>query len=272
MTRIGYGVIAVILMMQIAFCFGPHSPAIIPSEFFYPIQSFECIIEDEGVSLRIAQAITVYCTDGCLEKINITIPYGEKEIQVEKRTQNNSVGLEVLTPSTRPVPRSIKQNQSHTKVIIELPYPIYKDQDTVLVLRYRIDDLPGDKGVSRPVMSLMDKLLRRDPSRFEITYNLGIFEDRVDELIVRIFPPLDSLPKRWEPESNTFKLYDPATGRVSINWHLTENIPKIPIFKLLIEKGRRPNHTSIILSILILMVIVGITLAYPHLRRYRARS
>jgi hypothetical protein len=244
----------------------------IPGEFYYPTQYFECTIETEGSSARIAQTITVYCAEGCIEGINVTIPYGEEEInQTEVETPEESRSIQVLTTTAQPVPRSIRQNQSHTEVFIQLPTPICKGQDTVLILRYTIDDLPGNKGIMQPILSLMDKLLGRDPSRFEITYRPGIFEDRVDELLVRIFPPLDSLPKRWEPESNTFKLYDPATGRISINWQLTENIPKIPVFKLLIKKDRGPDPTPL-LALLTIMLMTGAALAYRYLRRNRSRS
>ena len=236
-----------------------------PPTLHCPSQSFEARVE--GDSLRIAQVITVRCSEGCVDQLDITIPYGQDELRVN--ASDGSGELEVLTTLGTPLSRTISQNQSHTEVCITIPDPVFRDQDTVMILKYRVYDLPGDRGISRPIRSLLDGLLGREITVFEITYIPGVFDEGTEELFVSILSPLDAVTLEWEPEGDSRKLPDPRTGTVSIDWHLTGDIPERPVFKLVLRRGKVPGIPvpTVILVLLVLLIVIGVTLAYPYLRK-----
>ena len=231
----------------------------------FPSQSFEARVE--GDSLRIAQVITVHCSEGCIDRVDVTIPYGHNELRVN--ASDVPTELEVLTTLGTSLSGIISQNLSHTEVCITLPDPLCRDQDTVLILKYRLDDLPGNEGISRPVRSLLDGLLGRENTRFEINYIPGVFGEGTDELYVSILSPLDAVPLDWEPERDSRKLPDPRTGTVSIDWTLTGDIPERPVFTLVLRRGKVPGTPvlPVILVLLVLLIVIGLTLADPYLRK-----
>lgn len=266
MTRTRHLVLSVILLAPAVACLGPNGPLIlppgsvplVPGEFIYLAQSFECEVDKEAASARITQAIILRCTDGCIEGIRVVIPYGGEEIP-----QSDSGSLEALTEEGNPLTRRVDQNQSHTEVRVELAPPLCEGQDTAIVLGYTIHDLPGREGITRPVLSLLDRLLGRDPSRFRIMYRPSVFEGEVQELVVRISPALDMLPRRWEPGCCSTKLYDPETGHVSINWQIREDVPRAPLYSMLVARDTGPDYTPMLLAVLvlsILVILIGATL------------
>ena len=263
-------ILSVILLAPAVACLGPNGTLFLPpgtgrlasGEFIYPAQYFECELDKEGASARIAQAMTLRCTDGCIQGIRVVIPYGQEEI-----VQSEVARMEALTPTGRSLNRTVDQNRSYTEVWIELAAHLCEGQETVVILRYEMRDLPGEEGIGRPVLSMLDRLLGRDPSGFEINYRPGVFEEQVDMLAVSMFGALDLLPLRWEPEALGSKLPDPSTGRISIDWKLEEGIPTVPVFRLLLRKERGPDSMATILGLLILIVIIVLALAMGFPRR-----
>jgi hypothetical protein len=254
--RMAYLILFTILLTPAVASFGPNGTPMLPAEgralasgeLAYPAQSFECEVDREGASARIAQTLTLRCTGGCIEGVRVVIPYGGQEIE--------PTGMVALTPTGESLTRAVEQNGSHTEAWVELRVPISENQDAVVILRYTIQDRPGEDGIAKPVLSFLDRLLGRDPSRFEITYRPGVFDEGLDKLIIRTFAPLDLLPLSWEPEADGSKFYDPLTGRVSINWQLEEDIPRVPVFRVLFGKERGPDPAPVILGLLILAIII----------------
>ncbi len=231
--------------------------------YYYPTQSFECTIYEGGGTLLISQAITLYCFEGSVEKINVTMPYGKDEMP-------NAEDTEIKTTAGKDIDKRVMQTDNETIIEVILPERIYMGDDFVVILKYYIYDLPGDDGISKVgEKTLGDKLLGRVGENTRITFKTPIFKATVSELIVKLFPPLDYIPKDWEPPLDCGKSYDPATGRVAIIWHLTTNVPERGEFTILFGK---PGWGITAFLVIGALVIVFLYLTVDMMNRLKEKA
>ena len=231
--------------------------------YYYPTQSFECTIYEGGGTLYISQAITLYCFEGSVDKINVTLPYGKDEMP-------NAEDTEIKTTAGRDIDKRVMQTDNETIIEVILPERIYMGDDFVVILRYFIYDLPGDAGISKVgEKTLGDKILGRVGENTRITFRTPIFKATVSELIVKLFPPLDYIPKDWEPPLDSGKSYDPATGRVAIIWHLTTNVQERVEFTILFGK---PGWGITAFLVIGALVIVFLYLTVDMMNRLKEKA
>lgn len=230
------------------------------AEFHYVSQSFQCDLYDKGSEilrpaiLCVAHAAVLKCTQGYLDTVNLTIPYGKEEI--------HEPGFKVLNTAGESLGREIHQTGNETTVSIRLPRTLGPDDDFVVILNYWVYDLPGDQGIYRPVKtSFLDSVLGGG-ERSQVTYRPGVFDEPPDEIIVRILLPLGYVPKTYEPARDGCLSGDPVTSKVSLVWHLTTDIPKAPEFRVVFGKPSlmqsRPG--LVMLGIMALFVVCGLIL------------
>lgn len=231
--------------------------------YYYPTQSFEVTVYEGGGQVFVSQAITLYAFEGFVEKINVTLPYGEAEMPNANDTQ-------VQTTAAKVIPKRIIQSDNETIIEITLPEKIYAGDDFVIIMKYYIYDLPGEEGISRVgEKTLGDQVLGRTGDNTRIDFDTPIFEANVQELIVKVFPPLDYVPKDWEPTLNGAKSYDPATGRVAILWHITSNIPEQGEFSVLFGKPGWGVTAFLVIGVL---VVVFLYLTVDMMNRLKEKA
>jgi len=231
--------------------------------YYYPTQSFDCTIYEGGGTMFVSQAVTLYAFEGFVEKVNVTLPYGKGEMPNANDTQ-------VRTTAAKEMQKRVFQTDNETIIEVTLPEKIYMGDDFVIILKYFIYDLPGDAGISKEgKKTLGDKILGRVGKNTEITFKTPVFEATVNELIVRIYPPLDYIPKDWAPALDSAKSYDPATGRVAILWHLTSNIPDRAQFTILFGK---PGWGITAFLVIGALVIVFLYLTVDMMNRLKEKA
>jgi hypothetical protein len=232
--------------------------------YFYPTQSFECTIYEGGGQMFVSQAATLYAFEGFVEVINVTLPYGEEEMVDAADT------TVVRTTAAKDMDFRTIQNETHTIFEVTLPEKIYAGDDFVVILRYYIYDIAGDAGISRVgEKTLGDQILGRTGENTLAAFSTPVFEATVNELIVKIFPPLDYIPKDWEPPLDAAKSYDPATGRVAILWHLTSNVPTEATFEILFGKPGWGVTAFIVIGAL---VVVFLYLTVDMMNRLKEKA
>jgi hypothetical protein len=232
--------------------------------YFYPTQSFECTIYEGGGQMFVSQAATLYVFEGFVDTINVTLPYGSEEMV---DAEDNTV---VRTTAAKNMDFRTIQNETHTTFEVTLPEKIYVGDDFVVILQYYIWDIPGDPGISKVgERTLGDKILGRTGENTLVTYHTPVFEAAVEELIVKLFPPLDYIPKDWNPALDAAKSYDPATGRVAILWHLTTNVPTEATFEILFGKPGWGVTAFIVIGAL---VVVFLYLTVDMMNRLKEKA
>ena len=232
--------------------------------YFYQSQSFEVTLYEGGRTLVVSQAVTLYAFEGFVEKINVTLPYGRNEMPDANTT------LLAQTTAAKDIAKTIFQSDNETIVEVTLPEKIYAGDDFVIIIRYYIYDLEGDAGVSKiGEKTLGDTILGRTGDNIAVTFKTPIFEANVQELIVKLFPPLDFVPKDWDPGLNAAKSYDPATGRVAILWHITSNIPEQGEFYILFG---RPGWGITAFLVIGLLVVVFLYLTVDMMNRLKEKA
>jgi len=231
--------------------------------YFYPTQSFDCTIFEGGGQIFVSQAITLYAFEGFVDKINVTLPYGSNEILDPNSTQ-------VRTTAAKDMEYRVIQSETQTIFEVTLPEKIYAGDDFVVILKYNIYDIPGNEGISgEGYKTLGDQLLGRTGENFLINFKTPVFEATVNELIVKLFPPLEYIPKEWTPPLDSAKSYDPATGRVAILWHLTTNVPEQAEFEILFGK---PGWGITAFLVIGALVVVFLYLTVDMMNRLKEKA
>ncbi len=231
--------------------------------YYYPTQSFDCTIYEGGGTIYVSQAITIYCFEGFVERINVTLPYGSEEMP-------NADETTVRTTAAKDIDKRIIQTANQTIIEVTLPEKIYTGDDFVVIMRYYVYDLAGDEGISRVgERTLGDKILGRTGENTEVAFRTPHFEAPVNELIVRLYPPLGYVPKEWDPALDSAKSYDPATGRVAILWHITRNVPDKGQFRILFGKPGWGITAFIVIGAL---VVVFVYLTVDMMNRLKEKA
>jgi hypothetical protein len=231
--------------------------------YFYPTQSFECTIFEGGGTMFVSQAITLYAFEGFVDKINVTLPYGSNEIL-------DPNGTDVRTTAAKEMAFRVIQDEASTIFEVTLPEKIYAGDDFVVILKYYIYDIAGEAGISQVgYRTLGDQILGRTGENTLVRFKTPIFEATVNELIVKMFPPLDFIPKEWNPALDAAKSYDPATGRVAILWHLTANVPTEAEFEILFGKPGWGITAFIVIGVL---VVVFLYLTVDMMNRLKEKA
>ena len=232
--------------------------------YFYPTQSFECTIYEGGRQMFVSQAATLYAFEGFVDRINVTLPYGKDEMPDAADT------TVVRTTAAKDIDFRVIQTDNQTILEVTLPDKIYAGDDFVVILKYYVYDLDGDAGISKVgEKTLGDKILGRTGENTLMTFQTPIFEATVNELIVKMFPPLDYIPKEWNPPLDAAKSYDPATGRVAILWHLTTNVPTKATFEILFGKPGWGVTAFIVIGAL---VVVFLYLTVDMMNRLKEKA
>jgi hypothetical protein len=232
--------------------------------YYYPTQSFDCTIFEGGGNMFISQAMTLFVFEGFVDKINVTLPYGGDEMLDPNSTL-------VRTTAAKDIPFRAIQSDNQTILEVSLPEKIYQGEDFVVILQYYIYDLTGDElGISRAgYRTLGDQILGRTGENLLQVFKTPVFEASVNELIVKIFPPLGYIPKDWDPALDSGKSYDPATGRVAILWHLTTNVPEEMEFQILFGQ---PGWGIFAFVIIGFLVVVFLYLTVDMMNRLKEKA
>jgi len=238
-------------------------PSALAANYYYESQQFIVNLYEGGGQMYVSQAITLYCFEGFVEKINITLPYGRDEML-------NANDTLVQTTAAKSLDKRVIQSDNQTIVEVKLPDKIYAGDSTTVIMRYYIYDIPGEQGISKVgKKTLGDKILGRTGKNTLVTFKTPVFEAAVNELVVKIFPPLDYIPKDWEPPLDSAKAYDPATGRVAIIWHITTNIPTQGQYQVLFGK---PGWGITAFLVIGLLVVVFLYLTVDMMNRLREKA
>lgn len=230
----------------------------------YLYQELDCTLQGSGDNLSVTHRLNVLCSEGPITTINLSLPYGDKEI-LER-------GIRVFDIDQGPILRRARQTPTQTTVTLALPQSLRTGENVTLVLKYQIRDLPGDLGISRPAENIADKSLGKWDEKVSITYRPMILHNPVDELFVRIIMPLDYLPLDWEPLSDACKSYEPRSARVGVAWHLESDIPVEPGFRVLIARGEREYTLSILLFVALGLGLLVLVISDFFRRRNRGFS
>ena len=247
---------------------GPRSYPVLP-RFHYESQSFECYLEENGSKVRIMHVAVISCSFGYLDTIKLTIPYGDREILVAEED------VEVSTAAGESLDREIHQTGNETTILIYLPRWLGGNRSiAVVILRYWIHDLPGDSGISRPLSTGFLEGLLGGGERFQVTYRPGVFDDRLDNLVVSMFAPIGDVPKTFEAISDGYPppegpYRESWTGRLGLLWRLTtyindnwKDIPKAPEFRAVFGKpSLLESHPGlVILGVMSPFIVCGLIL------------
>jgi hypothetical protein len=193
--------------------------------YYYASQSFDVSIYDGGASIFVAQSASLYCYEGSLDQVDITLPYGAGEIPGLEDT------LLVQTDTARKMEAEVERGANLTIIRVTLPERIYQGEDQVIIAKYTLSGLKERGGAT-----LGDRLLGREGRNTVVRFKTPTFEAQVTELIVRIYPPADEKPKDWSPRTDSSKTWR-ADGRLGIIWHLTSGIPDEGEFELVFGEG-----------------------------------
>ena len=194
--------------------------------YFYSTQSFDCSVYEGGDLLQVSQSSTLYCFEGSVDSVNITLPYSGRQTLGLENT------LVIQSSDARSLERIIHREENLTVIQTTLAERLYPGEETTFIARYTLRDLSGVGGTT-----IGDRLFGRDDSNTVLRFNLPIFEAPVSELIVRIYPPVDQKPKDWWPQTDSAKTWR-ADGVLGIIWHLTSSdIPEQPGFEILFGGG-----------------------------------
>lgn len=234
--------------------------------YYYPTQSFECTIYEGGTTLFVSQAVTLYCFEGFVDKINVTIPYGRAEMP----TANDTLSTLVRTTAGKDIERRVIQTENRTTIEVTLPEKIYAGDDFVVILKYYVYDIAGDVGIARAGWkTLGDKILGRTGQNSLAVFNSPFFEAQVNELIVKLWVPLGFIGKDWEPPLDSSKVYDPASGRVGTIWHITTNVPTRGEFQILYGK---PGWGVTAFLVIGALVVVFVYLTVDMMNRLKEKA
>ena len=193
--------------------------------YYYTTQSFDCSVFEGGAAVFVAQSSTLYCFQGSVDAINVTLPYHETQTVGWEST------LTVQTGDAREMEWQIHRLDNMTVISILLPQRLYAGEEEVVVAKYTLRDL-GSRGGA----TLGDRMFGREGSNTVLRFRTPLFETRVAELVVRIYPPADQSPKNWSPRTESAKTWR-ADGRLGIIWHLTSDIPDAVEFELVFGRG-----------------------------------
>ncbi len=224
--------------------------------YYYTTQSFDCSVYRGGASVFVAQSATLYCFQGSVDTINLTLPYSETQTLGMENT------LLVQTGDARDMEWRIDRPGNLAVISMTLPERLYPGEEEVIVARYMLGDMGSRGGVT-----LDDRLFGREGSNTIIRFRTPIFETQVAELVVRIYPPVDQKPKGWSPRTDSAKTLR-ADGRLGIIWHQTSGIADQAEFELVFGEGGW-NITPIdILGV----GITGLVILLYHTRRRKKRK
>jgi len=195
------------------------------ADYYYSSLSFDCSVYEGGDTLFVAQSATLYCFQGSVNAVNITLPYDSTQtVDLEETLTVQTVdGDEIGWRVSRPVNRTV--------ITVALPQRLYPGEEEVIVAKYSLRGIAESRGAT-----LVDHLFGRRGPNTAVSFRTPVFEAAVSELIVRIYPPAGRNPKDWDPRTDSAKTWR-ADGKLGIIWHRTSDIPDRPEFELVFGEG-----------------------------------
>ncbi len=193
--------------------------------YYYTTQSFDCSVYEGGGSVFVAQSATLYCFQGWVDTINVTLPYDRRQALGLETT------LTVQTGDATEMGWRVDHPGNLTVISTILPQRLYPGEEQTIVAKYTLRDIGSSGGAT-----FGDRLFGREGTNTVIRFRTPLFEAEVAELIVRIYPPVDQSPKDWSPRTDSAKTWR-ADGRLGIIWHMTSGMPERAQFELVFGEG-----------------------------------
>lgn len=192
-------------------------------------QHLTCTVYYTADFARINQGVTLEILNRSVDRIEITVPYGDDEIwRTEEITPSATLGYS----RSAQLEEEVTQNSDETNIsILLLPEMVDKGKAIIHFL-YRVFDLPGEEGIYG-----FDEVNREGNERWKegvlVDFSPGRFDKGTWTLNVTIVPNSDRVePTFWEPEGAIPTTHE-GIGSQGLLWRYTGRIPEEPAFRAL---------------------------------------